>query len=236
MLLTLSNLRALRADHIAQLVANFESSFAVKLTDESKTIQDVLSQIDARLFQAYTTPIVQKLTTTIRNGIASPNWAPSTNRPTQVRPYVYDTMLTLVMIHTEVTTTLPTAPTSNNTSSSYSAASLTHAILSELLTQVSSALLEGFKERPKYTLPALMQATLDTEFIAQGLSHYATDEAAKIQNQIYLELDQRTNNDARARLQAELGEMRGVLKRLREGTRGEFACFRKVKSGERASK
>jgi exocyst complex component 2 len=81
-----------------------------------------------------------------------------------------------------------------------------------------------------------MQATLDTEFIAQGLSHYATDEAAKIQNQIYLELDQRTNNDARARLQAELGEMRGVLKRLREGTRGEFACFRKVKSGERASK
>jgi exocyst complex component 2 len=32
-------------------------------------------------------------------------------------------------------------------------------------------------------------------------------------------------------LQAELGEMRGILKKLREHTKGEFACFRKVRSG-----
>ena len=76
-----------------------------------------------------------------------------------------------------------------------------------------------------------MQATLDTEFIAQTMSQYSTDEASQTQSQIYLELDRRTNNEARTRLQAELGEMRGVLKRLREGTRGEFACFKKSRSG-----
>lgn len=76
-----------------------------------------------------------------------------------------------------------------------------------------------------------MQATLDTEFIAQTMSQYSTEEASNVQSQIYVELDRRTTNEARTRLQAELGEMRGILKRLRERTKGEFACFRKVKSG-----
>lgn len=63
------------------------------------------------------------------------------------------------------------------------------------------------------------------------MSQYSNEEASQTQSQIYLELDRRTNNEARTRLQAELGEMRGVLKRLREGTKGEFACFKKSRSG-----
>jgi len=232
MLLTLSNLNSLRTEHVPQLVTNFEAAFSVKLTEESKTIRDVLGQIDARLFQSYTRPMVATLNSTILNGISAPDWIPSINRPDQVRPYVYTTMLALVLVHTEVSTTLPTAAPSSTTQLSTSSGSqpLSSSILSHLLTQVSSSLLTAFTLRPKYTLPALMQATLDTEFIAQTLSQYATEEATQLQSQIYLELDRRTNNDARARLQAELGEMRGVLKRLREATRGEFACFRKARN------
>ncbi|KAI1911537.1 Exocyst complex component S5 [Ophidiomyces ophidiicola] len=232
MLLTLSNLRALRTDYVPQLVTSFESAFAVKLTEESKTIQDVLGQIDNRLFQSYTLSVVDSLHSTIINGISSPDWVPSTSRPDQLRPYVYTTMLTLVMVHTEVSTTLPghTTATSSPMSPSSPTPTLTHTILAELLTQISKSLLEGFMSRPKYSLPALMQATLDTEFIAQTMSQYATDAAGLVQSQIYLELDRRTNNEARAKLQAELGEMRGVLKRLRERTRGEFACFKKVRT------
>ncbi|KMP03998.1 hypothetical protein CIRG_03690 [Coccidioides immitis RMSCC 2394] len=230
-LLTLSNLRALRAEHVPQLITSFESAFAVKLTDESKTIQDVLGQIDTRLFQSYTRSVVDTLHTMILNGISSADWVPSTSRPDELRPYVYTTMLTLVMVHTEVSTTLPGASSSTSTMSPASPSHpLTHAILAELLTQISKSLLEGFMSRPKYSLPALMQATLDTEFIAQTMSQYATEAAGQVQSQIYLELDRRTNNEARAKLQAELGEMRGVLKRLRERTRGEFACFKKVRS------
>lgn len=230
MLLTLSNLKSLRSDHVPQLISNFESSFAVKLTEESKTIQDVLGQIDTRLFLSYTRPVVEKLHSTIMNGISSPDWVPSTSRPDELRPYVYTIMLTLVMVHTEVSTTLPgSSPSTAPMSPASPLHPLTHAILAELLTQISKSLLEGFMSRPKYSLPALMQATLDTEFIAQTMSQYATEAAGQIQSKIYLELDRRTNNEARAKLQAELGEMRGVLKRLRERTRGEFACFRKIR-------
>lgn len=215
MLLTLSNLQALRATVVPSLNTQFENAFSVKLTDETKTIRDVLSQIDARLFQSYTRPSVDSLRRVIRAGVSAADWVPSPSaKPHSVRPYVYEALLGLVLVHTQVSTT---------------AASLTSEVLSYLLEQASRELLEAFRTRPRYNLEALMQATLDVEFVAQTLSHYTTDRASELQSAIYQELDGRTDNDARARLQAELPEMRAVLKRLREASKSEFACFRKPK-------
>ncbi|EER40693.1 exocyst complex component Sec5 [Histoplasma capsulatum H143] len=83
MLLTLSNLKALRTEYVPQLVSNFETAFSVKLTEESKTIRDVLGQIDTRLFQSYTRPMTATLNSTILNGITAPDWVPLTSRPDQ---------------------------------------------------------------------------------------------------------------------------------------------------------
>ncbi|PYH98547.1 exocyst complex component Sec5 [Aspergillus ellipticus CBS 707.79] len=231
-LLTLSNIKALQADLVPQLVSNFENSFSVRLTEEAKTVRDVLSQIDDRLFQSYTKPTINTLNTTIFTGITAADWEPSTARPDQVRPYVYTTMLMLVLVHTEITTTIPsTLTTIVNRSPSTAQSPLLSIILTHLLTQISKSLMNSFGSRSSYTLAALMQATLDTEFIAQTMSQFSTDEASAIQSQIYVELDRRTSHEARARLQSELGEMRGILKRLRERTKGEFACFKKPRSG-----
>ncbi|KAK1759262.1 exocyst complex component Sec5-domain-containing protein [Echria macrotheca] len=215
MLLTLSNLQALRAEVVPNLNSQFENAFSVKLTDETKTIRDVLSQIDARLFQSYTRSAVETMRKVVRAGVSAPDWVPPRGeKPREVRPYVYEALLNLVLVHTQVSTT---------------AASLTSQVLSYLLEQTSRELLDTFKTRPKYNLEALMQATLDVEFVAQTLSHYTTDRASELQSLIYQELDSRTDNDARARLQSELPEMRAVLKRLREASKSEFACFRKPK-------
>ena len=234
MLLTLSNLKALQTDFVPQLVSNFETAFSVKLTDEANTIRDVLGQIDDRLFQSYTNPTSATLHTVIQEGITAADWVPTTSRPEQVKPYVYTTMLTLVLVHTEITTTIAVQQGTSLPSISSSSAQanpLLTSVLTYLVTKISTSLLTAFQSRPRYTLPALMQATLDTEFIAQTMAQYVTEEASSIQSQIYLELDRRTNNEARAKLQAELGGMRGILKKLREHTKGEFACFRKVRSG-----
>ncbi|TVY82514.1 Exocyst complex component SEC5 [Lachnellula suecica] len=221
MLLTLSNLQALRVDVVPNLTTQFENAFSVKLTEEAKTIRDVLGQIDARLFQSYTRPAVENLRSIIRQGIAASDWAPAQNeKPNEVRPYVYEALLSLVLVHTQVSTT---------------AATLTAQVLSFLLEQVSRELLDSFKQRQRYSLSALMQATLDVEFVAQSLSQYTTDRASEIQSQIYQELDKGTDNEARTKLQSELPEMRAVLKRLREGSRSEFACFKKTRRAERPS-
>ncbi|KAK4126095.1 hypothetical protein N657DRAFT_642863 [Parathielavia appendiculata] len=216
MLLTLSNLQALRSAVVPSLNTQFENAFSVKLTDETKTIRDVLSQIDARLFQSYTRPSIDSLRRTIRAGVSSPDWIPPLGtKPREARPYVYEALLSLVLVHTQVSTTV---------------SSLTTEVLSYLLEQASRELLDAFKTRPRYSLEALMQATLDVEFVAQTLSHYTTDRASELQSAIYQELDSRTDNDARARLQAELPEMRAVLKRLKEASKSEFACFKKPKT------
>ncbi|KAI9737856.1 MAG: hypothetical protein M1834_009226 [Cirrosporium novae-zelandiae] len=215
MLLTLSNLKALRGDFVPQLITLFETDFSVRMSEESNTIRDALGQIDSRLFQMYTHPSIDRFSSIIKSGILADSFVPTTNRPAKVTPYVYQLLLHLVLIHTEVSTTAP---------------SLTTEILSYLLEQVSSTLLDVFKQRPQYTLPALMQATLDVEFIAQTLTQYTTDKASECQSKIYLELDRRTTNDARARLQNQLPEMKATLKSLREKTRSEFACFKRPRS------
>ncbi|KKK20993.1 exocyst complex component Sec5 [Aspergillus rambellii] len=231
-LLKLSNIKALQADLVPQLVANFETSFSVKLTDEANAIRQVLEKIESRLFQLYTKPTVSALSQMISEGVSAADWEPSNSRPEQVRPYVYNTMLTLVLVHTEISTTIPSTLSSpSSRASSAGQSPLLSIILTHLLTQISTSLLNAFNQRSTYSLGALIQATLDTEFIAQTMSQYSSTEAAAIQSQIYVELDRRTTHEARARLQAELGEMRGILKRLRERTRGEFACFRRPRSG-----
>ncbi|KAL4809350.1 exocyst complex component Sec5-domain-containing protein [Aspergillus unguis] len=231
-LLTLSNIKAFQADLVPQLVTNFETSFSVTLTDEAKIIRQVLDQIDQRLFKSYTEPTITSLKSIITEGVTSPGWEPATSRPEQVRPYVYNAMLTLVLVHTEISTTIPSTSSSTSSRSAASGQSpLLSIVLTYLLAQVSTSLMNAFNSRPTYSLNALIQATLDTEFIAQTMSQFSSDEASAVQSQIYVELDRRTTHEARARLQSELGEMRGILKRLREKTKGEFACFRKQRSG-----
>ncbi|ROT38648.1 hypothetical protein SODALDRAFT_311535 [Sodiomyces alkalinus F11] len=215
MLVTLSNLQALRAQVVPNLNTQFENAFSVKLTDESKTIRDVLGQIDARLFQTYTRPYIDNLRRLLRAGISAADWAPPPGeKPRQAKPYVCEALLSLVLVHSQVYTTAP---------------SLTAQVLSYLLEQLSRELLEAFRVHDRYDLGGLLQATLDVEFIAQTLSQYTTERAAQLQAEIYQELDSRTDNDARARLQAELPEMRAVLKRLRDASKNEFTCFKKPK-------
>ncbi|GAP91923.2 putative exocyst complex component Sec5 [Rosellinia necatrix] len=215
-LLTLSNLQALRSQVVPNLNSQFEAAFSVKLTEESKTIKDVLGQIDARLFQLYTKTAVESLRKVIRQGLNEPDWAPST-KPTEAKPYVYEALLSLVLVHTQVSTTAP---------------SLASQVLSFLLEQISRELLEVFKARPKYDLAALMQATLDVEFVAQTLSQYTTEKTSALQTEIYAILDAKTDNQARNRLQDELPGMRELLKKLREQSKTEFACFKKLRRNQ----
>lgn len=219
MLLTLSNLQLLKAEVVPELIMQFENSFSVKLTGESKTIRDALSQIDAQLFEEYTKPIVDNIATIIRKGISSPSWSPAPGKlASEVRPYIYDALLAMVDVHAQVSTTAP---------------SLVQQVLSYLLEQLSRGLLEGFKKRKTFTLGELLQATLDVEFVNQTLSQFNTPKSSEWQQLVYVELDRGSDCDARQGLQKELGEMKRILGSLRRYSRAEFLCFRAKKSSAR---
>ena len=213
LLLTLSNMKLLQTDTIPYLISQFEFNFSITLTEETKQLRDALTQIFDRLFLSYTKSTASKLSNIIHTGILAADWIPTTSRPSEVRPYVYEALLLLVYIHTEVSTTTP--------------GPLTNQVLSHLLECMSEAFLDAFKRRDKYYLPALMQATLDMEFVAQTLSQYTTKKASEVQSQIYVVLDERTTADASKSLQGELPEMRTVLKKLRDVTRTQFLSFKR---------
>ncbi|KAF2014145.1 hypothetical protein BU24DRAFT_392262 [Aaosphaeria arxii CBS 175.79] len=225
LLLTLSNMTTLANTTAPQLLNHFETLFSVALTDESNRIRDVLSQLDLQLFKSYTKPHIAAINNTIQTGIFAPNWAAPPARQTSSvadrdpSPYVFSALLSLVIVHTEVSTTSPP---------------LVPRILRSLFESSTETLIATFSSLPHCNLDMLMQATLDVEFMAQTLSAYTTEKASQVQTDIYQVLDQKTDNAARVRLQEELGNLRGVLKRLREGTRTEFLCFRRSKRGNEA--
>ncbi|EOA87827.1 uncharacterized protein SETTUDRAFT_161046 [Exserohilum turcica Et28A] len=220
LLLTLANMSAFQSEITPTLLNLFETLFSVQLTDETNRIRDVLSQLDSQLFRSYTRPHATKIHSTIESGIFSPAWAPRPDAPDrsvadrEPSPYVFTVLLDLVIVHTESSTT---------------SAPLTPRILRALFESTTSSLIQTFQSDrlPTVSLPQLMQATLDVEFMAQTLATYTTEQASQIQTDIYQVLDQKTDNAARVRLQDELGNLRVVLKRLREGTKVQFACFRR---------
>ncbi|KAL5466508.1 hypothetical protein PMIN06_000107 [Paraphaeosphaeria minitans] len=225
LLLTLSNMTAFQTEITPQLIALFQNLFSVSLTDESKKIDGVLSQLDAQLFKSYNQPHTARIAGTIEQGIFSSSWAPPSDpgrsvADRQPSPYVFAILLGLVLVHTEVSTTSPP---------------LTARILCALFEATTMALIKTFNDArlSNINLQALMQATLDVEFMAQTLASYTTEAASATQTEIYQVLDGKTDNEARVRLQGELGNLRGTLKSLREGTRVEFSCFRREKRAPR---
>jgi exocyst complex component 2 len=207
MLLTLSNLSALKIDIVPQLIVQFENAFSVKLADESKQIKEVMTQIDGRLFQSFTKPYKDNLTRIVRNGVSSPQWPPTGSRPTEARPYIYQALLGLVLVHTQVSTT---------------ASSLTNQVIAFLLEAITKDLLEAFKQRQRYPLAQLMQATLDAEFVNQTMMVYKTKACEEYLTAIYTVLDAGTDDRAREQLQEELPHLRGMLKGFRDQSRSEL--------------
>ncbi|KAF2668149.1 exocyst complex component Sec5 [Microthyrium microscopicum] len=216
-LLTLSNIQGLRNDIMPHLISMFETNFSLTLTEEADSIRDVLGQIDARLFQSYVAPMIGETDKLVRAGIGSPTWAPKTAPPLDAKPYVYKVLLSLVLVHTEISTT---------------SQPLTSPILKHLLEKYLLSFFEAFKLRTEYNLAALMQATLDVEFLAQTLANYTTEKASKTQGDIYILLDTLTDKDARFQLQSGLQQLRQILKSLREGTRTELYVILKTIIGQ----
>lgn len=219
-LLTISNFQHLKEHAVQGLCKSFQESFPISLEEDERTAREVLKQMDSRVFQSYIRPTCDNLRQLITTGITSPTYASSDPnfRPVDAKTYVYDVLLALVLVHTEVSRTTP---------------QLLGSVLSTMLEQLSAMLIEAFEKRPRYTLTALMQATLDVEFLSQTLDQYTTKKASEIQNQIYGALDNKTDNEARHRLQSGLPEMKALLKKLRGKTAGEFGCFKRPRKAKR---
>ncbi|KAI8083026.1 exocyst complex component Sec5-domain-containing protein [Halteromyces radiatus] len=213
-LLTVSNLAHMRSAVIRKLVTLFESAYKVNMEEDYKTLIDVVDQLDLILFGDYIKRKSAVIRDIIHHGIlmSGIDWY-SISKPTDVHSFVYEALMTLVMVHSQISSV---------------AKQLVHRALSFLLETMANDCLESFRQVERFGMGGMLQATLETEFMHQTLSQYVTPAASETLQQIYQTIEQAFDQQQQhaGSLDAELGHVKELLVYSRKSTVVQFLCFK----------
>lgn len=231
-LLTISNLSHLRTTHIPKLFRQFQVAFRVDMTMDTATLMDVIGQLDALLLGDYIKRKSVILADIINAGVNQVDWflAP---KPTEVHAFVYDALLSLVLVHAQVSAIA--GPPNPSSSGGPGGSSLVKTVLSGLIEELANQCLEAFGNVEKFGMGGMLQATLEIEFMHQTLTAYVTPEADQTLQSIYKKISaayQRTPNleGSNEVLQNELEALKRTLQSSRRTTALAFVCFKKPKA------
>ncbi|ORY39412.1 hypothetical protein BCR33DRAFT_788418 [Rhizoclosmatium globosum] len=140
---------------------------------------------------------------------------------TQIRPYCYEILMSLVMVHAEV---------------SDASQNLVKHVISSLLHSLALDLLQSFRGVDRFSEMGAMQATLETEFIHQTLSIYETPQTMQVFSLIYGVIQENTAkvvaetsspSKAVATTKEEGVELvKQYLLKAKQSTWMQFLCFR----------
>ncbi|ORZ16960.1 exocyst complex component Sec5-domain-containing protein [Absidia repens] len=222
-LLTVSNLAHMRSAVIRKLVNLFEAAFKVNMEEDYKTLIDVVDQLDHILFSDYIKRKSALIRDTIHHGIlmSGIDWY-SISKPTEVHSFVYEALMTLVMVHSQI---------------SGVAKQLVYRALSFLLEAMANDCLESFRQVERFGMGGMLQATLEIEFMHQTLSQYVTPAASDTLQLIYQTIEQAYDQQQQhsGNLQSELSHVKELLVYSRKSTVVQFLCFKpnKERGGNR---
>ncbi|KAF8699849.1 Exocyst complex component Sec5, partial [Rhizoctonia solani] len=102
-LLVISNMGYLSLSLIPSMINQLEAAFGISIANERRTLMEVLSEIDKKLFDTFIKDKITHLTKIMRYGILESglDWY-ETPRPTEVRAYIYEALTYLVQIHAQI--------------------------------------------------------------------------------------------------------------------------------------
>ncbi|GAB5588983.1 Exocyst complex component S5 [Umbelopsis nana] len=222
-LLTVSNLSRLKSHIIRKLLGLFEAAYKCSMEDELKTLIDVVDQLDGILFEDYIkrkSTVINEIITSgiLKGGI---DWY-NISKPTEVHPFVYEALMSMVMVHSQVTSV---------------SKSLVYRALSALLENMASDCLESFRQVERFGMGGMLQATLEIEFMHQTLSQYVTPQASDLLQQIYQTIEQAYDPQQQhsGNLQNELSSVKKLLVDSRKSTVVQYLCFKQVKERKKES-
>ncbi|KAJ2955817.1 hypothetical protein NQZ79_g8250 [Umbelopsis isabellina] len=222
-LLTVSNLSRLKSHIIRKLLSLFEAAYNCNMEDELKTLIDVVDQLDGILFEDYLkrkSTVINEIITSgiLKGGI---DWY-NISKPTEVHPFVYEALMSMVMVHSQVTGV---------------SKSLVYRTLSALLENMATDCLESFRQVERFGMGGMLQATLEIEFMHQTLSQFVTPHASEILQQIYQTIEQAYDPKQQhaGNLQNELSSVKKLLVDSRKSTVVQYLCFKQIKERKKDS-
>ncbi|KAI8641657.1 exocyst complex component Sec5-domain-containing protein [Parasitella parasitica] len=222
-LLTVSNLDHMRTNVMRKLIDLFEDAYHVKMEEDLRTLIDVVDQLDEILFGDYIKRKSQMIRDIIRQGIlmSGIDWS-SIPKPQEVHPFVYEALITLVMVHSQISSVTK---------------QLVSRALSRLLEAMANDCLDSFRQVERFGMGGMLQATLEIEFMHQTLSQYVTPTASDTLQSIYQTIEQAYDPQQQqsSNLQSELGHVKELLVFSRKSTVVQFLCFKQNKDRSKRS-
>ncbi|KAF8899761.1 exocyst complex component sec5 [Gymnopilus junonius] len=216
LLIVISNFGNLSKVLIPSMLTQLESAFGVSVAEDRKTLMTVVAELDKTLFEGYLKSKSEVVTTILRGGIldSQMDWY-DTPQPADIRPYMYETLMTLVGVHAQVCNV---------------AEPLLDRTLNGLVEELASEALRCFRQVKRFGMGGMLKATLEIEFMHQTLGRYVSSAAAKTLSDLYNRISQayarRTGDE---NLQANLDGVKKILAETRRATGIEFLCFRQTK-------
>ncbi|PLW26487.1 hypothetical protein PCANC_22933 [Puccinia coronata f. sp. avenae] len=240
LLLTISNLSNFTAVYIPRLFKQLSEAFSLDMTNDLETLMDVVGQLDGLLLGDYIKRKAEVLSEIIQAGVlgGKVDWL-TAPKPTGVNSFVYDALLTLVLVHSQVTSLVGPIPSSQS-----GGESLVKVVLCKLVEELAQKCLKAFGNVDKFGMGGMLQATLEIEFIHRTLSAYITPEADLSMQGIYQKITSAYQRDpgqggeregGNSELQKELEALKRTLHVSRRTTALAFVCFKKPKGASASS-
>ncbi|KAL1668690.1 exocyst complex component Sec5-domain-containing protein [Schizophyllum commune] len=223
LLLVISNFNYLTTSVIPSMITQLENAFGISVAEERNTLMTVVQELDKTLFESFVKPKGVAVMRILRSGILASDmdWY-ETPQPTEIRPYMYETLLFLVGVHAQVTKVAP---------------ALLERTFSFLVEELAEEALRCFRQVKRFGMGGMLRATLEIEFMHQTLGRYITPPAARTLSDLYTKISQAyARRPGDENLQSNLDGVKKTLADTRRATGIEFLCFRQTKSGSSKSK
>ncbi|KAF7350428.1 Exocyst complex component SEC5 [Mycena venus] len=218
LLLVISNFGHLANAIVPSMITQLETAFGISVAEDRNTLMTVVQELDKTLFEGYTKPKADNVTTIIRGGIldSGMDWY-DTPQPTEIRPYMYEALIYLVTVHAQV------SAISEN---------LLARTLTTLVDALASEAFQCFRQVPRFGMGGMLRATLEIEFMHQTLGRYVSPGAAKQLGELYTNISKAyAKRPGDEGLQGSLDGVKKTLAETRKATGIEFLCFRATKTG-----
>ncbi|KAJ6571717.1 exocyst complex component Sec5-domain-containing protein [Mycena capillaripes] len=216
LLLVISNFGHLANAIVPSMITQLETAFGISIAEDRNTLMTVVQELDKTLFEGYTKPKADNVTSIVRGGIldSGMDWY-DTPQPTEIRGYMYEALIYLVTVHAQVS-------------------AISDGLLTRTLTTLVDALAAEaftcFRQVPRFGMGGMLRATLEIEFMHQTLGRYVSAAAAKQLSELYTNISKAyAKRPGDEGLQGSLDGVKKTLSETRRATGIEFLCFRATK-------
>ncbi|KAJ6484343.1 exocyst complex component sec5 [Mycena vitilis] len=218
LLLVISNFGHLANSIVPNMITQLETAFGISIAEDRNTLMTVVEELDKTLFEGYTKPKADNVTSLIRGGIldSGMDWY-ETPQPTEIRPYMFEVLIYLVTVHAQVS-------------------AISDGLVTRTLTTLAEALaaeaFTSFRQVPRFGMGGMLRATLEIEFMHQTLGRYVPvgSAAAKQLQDLYTNISKAyVKRPGDEGLQGSLDGVKKTLSETRRATGIEFLCFRATK-------